>query len=97
MTKDIEKDPEFNEAGYKLGRDSALTMIGSIDPKSAGVESGATSHIFAGMLTTILHVIYHMAPTIERAEELIYMSNDFALEDFKHERTERNQEKSIET
>ena len=71
------------EKGYALGHELALAALESAEKRG---EEFKSSDVFAGMITTILHALYFMAPTEEAAEEIIAFSTKTALEDWEEEK-----------
>ena len=73
------------EKGYDLGHRLACDVLEQCEKQG---QDHRPSDIFAGLLTTICHATYFMAPTEEQAEEIFSFAMATALEDWKKEKGE---------
>ena len=74
---------------YEIGFNAGLDSLDSIHQQLGGkVEPAVLKDALAGLLTACMRCTYAFAPTQEAAEELIALSQKFALEDFKKEKKE---------
>ena len=81
MTKQIEN-------GYAFGRELALDALEATDKDGRDFRP---NDVFAGILTTLMHGLYAIAPTEESAEEIISFSTATALKDWEAEKKARGE------
>ena len=81
MTKQIEN-------GYAFGRELALDALEAADNNGKDYRP---NDVFAGILTTLMHGLYAIAPTEEAAEDIISFATSTALRDWEAEKKKRGE------
>lgn len=66
------------KSAFDIGHEIGLDAVDAL--AQAGVPLDQTHTAFAGLLTTVLGAIYHMAPNQTAAEQVIAFATETALE-----------------
>lgn len=69
------------QKSFSAGREAGLDALEQLEKNGAN-----NSDALSGLISVVMHATYATAPTEEMAEEIITLSQKFALEDWEQEK-----------